>query len=327
MRLDASAIPTCPDPLQSRALCTRCRASGRRRARGRGRSSRCRPMRWSATTLDGWYPFLQAHLTAWSNETRVSLFDALILVVSSVVADRVGAVDGGGVAFAIDPAGGSRASVTTVVAASLFYLWFLAAWGLNYARVPLEAFDRTTSRRSVTDAALRALANRATDAVNATYAADTPQGFLRKATFQPTLVTAFHDVERQLGRPRADHAEPSQTHAARAVLPRRRVSTACTRRSCSRRLLNPDLDAAGAARRARARVGASGRLRPRRRCELRRPAGRARRRSRIAVQRLAGTLRRCREPVAARRAARGSWRGWSAGRQPIAGPSPRACNR
>jgi len=149
----------------------------------------------------GWYPFLQAHLTAWSNETRLSLFDALILVVSSVLL----------IAWArwmaaawrsrsIRPV--ARAVRLTIVAASLFYLWFLAAWGLNYARVPLEAFVGYEPSQ-VTDAALHALANRATDAVNATYTAGHTAGFPAEGDIPADLVTAFHDVERQLGRPRA----------------------------------------------------------------------------------------------------------------------------
>ena len=149
----------------------------------------------------GWYPFLQSHLTAWSNGTRLSLFDALILIVSSVLLIAWARwIAAAWRARSIRPV--ARAAGVTVVAASIVYLWFLAAWGLNYARVPLEAFvDYEPSR--VTDAALRVLANRATESVNATYAAGHAAGFPADDEIPPALLTAFHDVERQLGRPRA----------------------------------------------------------------------------------------------------------------------------
>ena len=148
----------------------------------------------------GWYPFLQSHLTAWSNETRLSLFDALVLVVSVVLlAAWTRWIARAWRSRSLLPV--LRAIVVTVVAASFFYLWFELAWGLNYARVPLEAVVGYDPSR-VTDAALRALANRATDAVNATYAAGHATGFPAEGEIPPSLVTAFHDVERRLGRPR-----------------------------------------------------------------------------------------------------------------------------
>lgn len=148
----------------------------------------------------GWYPFLQAHLTAWSNETPVSLFDALILVVSGVLLIAwLRWMAAAWRARSIRPV--ALAVGATVVAASVVYLWFLVAWGLNYARVPLEAFvDYEPSR--VTDAALRALANRATESVNATYATGHAAGFPAEGEIPSDLAAAFHDVERQLGRPR-----------------------------------------------------------------------------------------------------------------------------
>jgi uncharacterized protein DUF3810 len=148
----------------------------------------------------GWYPVLQAHLTAWSNETRLSLFDALIVVVSIVLlAAWARWIGRSWRSRSIWPL--IRAIATTAVAASIFYLWFLLAWGLNYARVPLETVVGYEPSR-VTDAALRALATRATDAVNATYAAGHAAGFPGAGEIPPSLVTAFHDLERTLGRTR-----------------------------------------------------------------------------------------------------------------------------
>lgn len=149
----------------------------------------------------GWYPFLQAHLTAWSNRTPVSLFDVLVVVVPLIwLIAWARWIRASWRSRSVRPV--ARALGVTVVAAAVIYLWFLAAWGLNYARVPLETVVGYDASR-VTDAALRALANRATDAVNATYAAGHATGFPEQTEIPAGLATAFHDVERQLGRPRA----------------------------------------------------------------------------------------------------------------------------
>jgi hypothetical protein len=149
----------------------------------------------------GWYPFLQSHLTSWSNETAYSLFDALIVfVVVTLLVAWVRWIAAARRARSLAPV--ARAIGATAVAAASVYLWFLAAWGLNYAREPLESVVGYEPSR-VTDTALRALADRATTAVNATYADGHAAGFPEPQDAPPALVAAFHDVERELGRPRA----------------------------------------------------------------------------------------------------------------------------
>ena len=81
------------------------------------------------------------------------------------------------------------------------YLWFAGAWGLNYARVPIESaigFDRAR----VTPDAIRALAERAIAETNRAYAPGHAAGFPAAGEVPPALVTSFHAVERRLGRPR-----------------------------------------------------------------------------------------------------------------------------
>ena len=117
----------------------------------------------------GWYPALQAHLTAWSNETAYSLFDALIVVVSlALVVAWVRWIIEARRARSVRPL--VRAAAVTIVTGASVYLWFLIAWGFTYARVPLESVVEYEPSR-VTQTALRALADRATAGVNASYAA------------------------------------------------------------------------------------------------------------------------------------------------------------
>jgi hypothetical protein len=147
------------------------------------------------------YPVMQAALTAWSNRTAYALFDALlaasVLVLAAawlvwirrVFRDR-----------SLRPliAGATR----TIVLAAFGYLWFLVAWGLNYDRLPLERVVPYDAAR-VTPDALRSIAERATRAVNRLYTPGRAQGFPAPDAMPAALVTALHEVERKLGRPRA----------------------------------------------------------------------------------------------------------------------------
>ena len=147
------------------------------------------------------YPALQADLTSWSNLTSLSLFDALIATVAVLFIAawwRCLRQAWRRRAFA----GVARAAWRTVVLAAVFYLWFALAWGLNYARAPIEHAIGFHATR-VTPAALRALAERATTEVNARYAAAHQNGFPAIGDVPPALVTALHQVEQRLGRPRA----------------------------------------------------------------------------------------------------------------------------
>ena len=159
---------------------------------------------------DWLYPSLQAEVTSWSNTSRFSLFDVLIAVLAAAV--LIGWVRCGRRAWR------ERSGVRllrglwrTVVFAAVLYLWFAFAWGLNYSRTALEVaigYDPTR----VTSASLRALATRATDGVNRTYASAHQTGFPHIGDVPPSLTTALHEVERRLGRPRRTvPGRPKQT--------------------------------------------------------------------------------------------------------------------
>jgi hypothetical protein len=145
------------------------------------------------TAIERWYsqaiyPALQRRLTPLSNLVPVPLFDVLCLALIA--------------AFAViawrarrKPRWIGVACILRSVArgAAVLYLLFLAAWGLNYRRVPLAdklAFDAAR----VTPEAAAALAVRAVGSLNRLYleahAGETPL---------PSLVESFHDAQRALG--------------------------------------------------------------------------------------------------------------------------------
>ncbi len=147
----------------------------------------------------GFYPSLQASLTSWSNTSAYSLFDVLI----GTVAVTLLIVWGRWLRRAwrtrsVQPVLGGL--LATIVVASALYLWFAAAWGLNYGRAPLEGAIGYDAAR-VTPGALRALAGRATSEVNRLHAAAHTAGFPEISDMPAPLVRALRDVERRLGRP------------------------------------------------------------------------------------------------------------------------------
>jgi Zn-dependent protease with chaperone function len=147
----------------------------------------------------GFYPSLQATLTAWSNTSRVSLFDVLVGVLAIALLVAWGRwLRRAWRTRTLRPVW--RGGITTLVVASTLYLWFAAAWGLNYARAPLEDAIGYDNHR-VTPAALRSLAQRTTAEVNRLHAAAHATGFPEVGEVPVPLVRALHDVERRLGRP------------------------------------------------------------------------------------------------------------------------------
>jgi hypothetical protein len=146
----------------------------------------------------GFYARVQGPLTSWSNQTGVALFDFLLLLFVGIVVVVIGRSIGG----AIRRRSGwplLRGVVRLVTVGAVMYLWFLAAWGFNYGRPPLEGTLGYDAGR-VTPAEVRALATRATEAVNRLHAAGHAAGFPTAAGVPPTLVQAMHDVEARLGR-------------------------------------------------------------------------------------------------------------------------------
>ena len=147
-----------------------------------------------------YYPALQAALTASSNALAPALFDGAIIIFIAVLIGGWGWwIRCARKQRSFRPIG--RGVIGTLTLASIMYLWFLAAWGLNYARPPLEsvlAFDRSR----ITPLAVRALAERAVGEANRTHAAAHAAGFPAIVEMPAPLAAALHAVERELGRPR-----------------------------------------------------------------------------------------------------------------------------
>jgi hypothetical protein len=146
------------------------------------------------------YPFLQANLTALSNRAPIALFDvALVVLVLIALGIWTWSIRLARKKQAIRSLW--RGFTATLTLLAVVYLWFLAAWGLNYARPPLEsqlAFDASR----ITPQAVRALAEYGIDRANQTHAAGHAAGFFAIGDSPRPLIEALHQVERELGRPR-----------------------------------------------------------------------------------------------------------------------------
>jgi hypothetical protein len=158
-----------------------------------------------AGTVERWYsrwlyPIIQATVTSLSNRVPIALFDVAIVVLSLLMI--------GIWIWSIRLARKKplirslwRGFVATLTLLAFVYLWFLAAWGLNYARPPLEsqiAFDRA----KVTPEAVRALAEHAIAQANQLYDPAHSAGFPAIHDSPQPLIDALHAVEKELGRPR-----------------------------------------------------------------------------------------------------------------------------
>jgi hypothetical protein len=149
---------------------------------------------------DWLYPSLQAEVTSSSNASGYALFDVLVgVAVLALITAWGSSLRRAWRQRSLAVVG--RALMATFVFASVLYVWFAVAWGLNYSRSPLEASIGFDAAR-VTGASLRALADRATREVNETYAAAHQAGFPAIGDVPAPLVVALHDVEHRLGRPR-----------------------------------------------------------------------------------------------------------------------------
>jgi hypothetical protein len=156
------------------------------------------------------YPAVQSVLTSASNRVSVALFDVTIGVALAVLLTIwILSVRSARRRRSIGPIG--RGLIGTALLLTVIYLWFLVAWGLNYARPPLErsmAYDATR----ITPAALRSLAERAVSEANRTYDAAHAEGFPAIDATPAALAAAVRDVSRELGRPApAVLAHPKQS--------------------------------------------------------------------------------------------------------------------
>jgi hypothetical protein len=147
------------------------------------------------------YPPIQAALSSLSNLTRLPLFD--VLLVASFAALGWGAVRSVRRAMrqrSLRPLG--RLALGTATTLAIVYLWFLAAWGLNYRRAPVESLLPDVDPARVTPAAVRALAERAVAGANRLHAPAHAQGFPALDEAPAALLASLHQVERELERPR-----------------------------------------------------------------------------------------------------------------------------
>lgn len=149
----------------------------------------------------GWlYPIIQANVTALSNRAPFALFDlAVVGFLVALVATWVRSIRLARKKQALRNLW--RGGVATLTVLAVVYVWFLAAWGFNYARPPLErqvSFDRSR----VTPQAVRALAEYAIAQANRTHRAAHAAGFPGLHESPQALIDALHSVEKELGRPR-----------------------------------------------------------------------------------------------------------------------------
>jgi hypothetical protein len=147
-----------------------------------------------ARLVEAWYsrnlyPSIQATLTPLSNRTSISLLDlAIVIAAALMLLSFLRRKRSSGLVRAL-----VRQLIWLVTFSAAAYLLFLATWGLNYRRVPLEQkieFDRAR----VTRDGVRRLAEHAARTLNATYArAHSP------AQSGPSLEEAFAAAQRDLG--------------------------------------------------------------------------------------------------------------------------------
>ena len=157
----------------------------------------------------GIYPVIQPRLTALSNHTQFAWFDGVVLAAASLLValwtSRLRRRREGALRTI------AGLAVDTAAIAAVLYLWFLAAWGLNYQRQPLrERLDFRDDR--VTREALRALATRAVDTLNALYGDAHAVGWADLAATPAALEPAFARAQQDLALPWTAHAgRPKRT--------------------------------------------------------------------------------------------------------------------
>lgn len=143
----------------------------------------------------GLYPAIQAGLTSASNALPFAVFDVAIVGLAGVVLWWLR------VAWRDRRAGWWRATWTltrrlgTLAAAA--YLWFLAAWGLNYARPPIEQRLAFTPG-APTAADVRALLDEAVAQANRLHAA--AHAALPSYDERADVAAQVHAIEARLGR-------------------------------------------------------------------------------------------------------------------------------
>ena len=134
------------------------------------------------------YLTIQNIVTPWSNRVPIALMDVAGAIVLAAIALVFGVrVRAHGVLRAA-----GRTVMTVVTIAAIVYLAFLAMWGLNYRRLPLESKIDFDQSRVTRDAVMR-LGEHAVRAVNQMHAEASA------AAGAPSLEAAFATAQRLLG--------------------------------------------------------------------------------------------------------------------------------
>lgn len=147
----------------------------------------------------GAYPWIQRALTSASNVVPFALFDVVCLTFVAVIA-RVWwrAAQARRQTRSWRPIVAGVAS--TLLVAGLAVVWFQLAWGLNYARPPVDV-RMALPPGAPSAGEVAALLTRAVAGANADHAAAHAEGFPGRFDVPAALVGALHEVERGDGRP------------------------------------------------------------------------------------------------------------------------------
>jgi hypothetical protein len=149
---------------------------------------------------DWLYPIAQSNITSLSNRSPIALFDvAVIILVGIALAIWTWSIRLARKKQALRSLW--RGFVATLTLLAVVYLWFLLAWGFNYARPALEQ-QMTFDKARVTPQAVRALAEHAVAQANRTHGPAHAAGFPGIHDAPQALIDALHSVEKDLGRPR-----------------------------------------------------------------------------------------------------------------------------
>jgi hypothetical protein len=160
----------------------------------------------------GLYPMLQACLTGASNNVPFAVFDAACVALVVTLALVWWTSLRGSRGRRLRAVTTTVARTTIVVAAAI--AWFELAWGLNYARPPVDVRLGLPPGQP-SGAEVAALLTRAVEHVNRDHSAAHAEGFPRAQEVPPALAAALHEVEAEDGRPRPTvPARPKPTLAA-----------------------------------------------------------------------------------------------------------------
>lgn len=149
---------------------------------------------------DWLYPLIQSSVTSLSNRSPIALFDVAVAgFLVALLTIWIRSIRLARKKQALRNLW--RGFLATLTVLAVVYLWFLAAWGLNYARPRLES-QMSFDKSKVTPQAVRALAEHAVAQANRTHGPAHAAGFPGIHDRPQALIDALHSVEKDLGRPR-----------------------------------------------------------------------------------------------------------------------------